>query len=233
MLKAFLLLSFYTSLAVGGLLQSSRLLQRPSSSNSCKYNNDSAVYEYLFSLIGLEQQRNSTSKFLDEDSLGIPRNFLSFFSNKFFSSNSSDGSERKLERRIAECTLTNEDKDGVTVRTLYLPLKDAEEYAKRIENAKEGTQIRRFSNKTDDESEADANIKVDFKCKTITIDDDTKKCSTCVYSEVMVPRRHMRFGHFGPATILECINGYDNNLGSSERPYFVQEVQNYHPICLA
>lgn len=232
MIKLLLLLSFYVSLAVSGFAQSSRSLQQSSLSNSRKNADSLALFESLFNLLSFEDKRQSISRFVDGD-LGIQRNLLSFFSDKFFSSNSSDKNKRTLERRVAECTLTYEDKNGVVAQTLYLPLKDAEDYAKRMENASEGTPGIKFFNKADDKSDVDSTKKVDFKCKTIILDDDTKKCSTCVYAEVLVPKSHIRYGYFGSATILECINGYDNNLGSSERPYFVQETPNYYPICIA
>ncbi|KAK1934768.1 hypothetical protein X943_001159 [Babesia divergens] len=159
---------------------------------------------------------------------------------KFFYSRKKDVSEdgelndKDLQKTVAECVLTHKENSEVLSKTIYLSLRDAEEYGKRLELAKH--------QKTEEPSIGGIKLglndtikdSVELKCKSVVIEDETKKCNACLYVEVLIPSKHVRYGHVGSASILECLNGYDNGLNpnSADRSYFINSRERYHPVCI-
>ncbi|EDO06846.1 putative integral membrane protein [Babesia bovis T2Bo] len=158
--------------------------------------------------------------------IGNPLNFFS--SQREDISDNLDTGKDKIQKTVAECTLTHESTSGLSKKTVYLSLKDAEDYGKRIEDAK-----KRMLTTSMEESPVKHSI--DLKCKSVVIADDSKRCQVCLYAEVVKPNKHIRYGHMGQSSVLECLNGYDTEVtdGSQRRSYFIISSANYHPICIA
>ncbi|GFE53691.1 transmembrane protein, putative [Babesia ovis] len=151
-----------------------------------------------------------------------------FYSRKSGATEGTAGDKDELQRTVAECTLTQEEGSGSKSKTIYLSLKDAEDYGRRIEDAK-----RRINSANVEDIPVKHNI--DLTCKSVVIDDETKRCHVCLYAEVLIPNKHIRYGHLGHTSVLECLNGYDNDLNknTASRSYFINSAVNYHPVCIA
>ncbi|GBE59743.1 hypothetical protein BOVATA_012360 [Babesia ovata] len=176
---------------------------------------------------GLVQDDNA------EAVLSSPLNF--FYSRKSEGASTMQPSNKDIQKTVAECVLTHHEATGPKSRKIYLSLKDAEEYGKRIEHAK--ARVRSETGMvTPARSEQSASRgTMDLECKSVIVEDDAKKCNVCLYAEILVPNKHVRYGHIGKSSILECLNGYDTELGrnSSSRTYFINAPTRYHPVCIA
>ncbi|ORM39672.1 uncharacterized protein BXIN_0118 [Babesia sp. Xinjiang] len=171
-------------------------------------------------VMGLAEEDNAKA-LLDE-----PLKF--FYGPKGDSSEADMSNEKNFQKTVAECLLTHEEDSVTKTKTVYLSLKDAEAYGKRIEDAK---------NKGEFGNEVHQNVRrhVQLTCKPVVIEDESKRCAMCLYSEILIPNKHIRYGHLGNTSVLECLNGYDNDLdkSSTARRYYINSADRYHPLCIA
>ncbi|CDR95859.1 hypothetical protein, conserved [Babesia bigemina] len=168
-----------------------------------------------------------------EAAMSSPLNF--FYSRKSEGSGSLQPSNKDIQKTVAECILTHHEAAGPKSRKIYLPLKDAEEYGKRIEHAKARVTPEPAMVTSARSEHGAARAPMDLVCKSVIISDDAKKCNVCLYAEILVPNKHVRYGHIGKASVLECLNGYDTELGrsGSSKTYFIDAPARYHPVCIA
>ncbi|GIX66210.1 uncharacterized protein BcabD6B2_56460 [Babesia caballi] len=174
---------------------------------------------------------------LDADiAAGLLETPLKFFYSRKNDSNSEPvPSEKDFQKTVAECVILHHEGAALKSKTIYLPLKDAEEWGKRIEEARLQAPVEPAPASPEAPAQNATRRPVEISCKPVTIEDETKKCNLCFYAELLVPQKHIRYGQVANTSVLECLNGYDNDIcrPSTARPYYINSAAGHHPVCFA
>ncbi|UKJ87776.1 hypothetical protein MACJ_000216 [Theileria orientalis] len=167
-----------------------------------------------------------------------PINFTEDSHSDISFSKSEFGSSKPHDNTIAECTISQDDSRANVSQKFYMPLKDAETFAKNFERnlnrLKSGDRPFKVLNLSN-ESESDdySNLQnLRIKCTPVSGNEVKDSCKACFYFEEMVYKRHFRFGHIVDCAVLECMNGYDKKLDNTSNGYYFNDFGKFHPICM-
>ncbi|KAK1442112.1 hypothetical protein BgAZ_401420 [Babesia gibsoni] len=164
----------------------------------------------------------------EEESTASMKEPLKFFyGKKGATEENSDSGIDDFTNTVAECEVAEEVKGRRIHKTLYIKLADAEDLLKRFEEAKLARNGQSGTSNALDKGEPE------ITCKAVVINDESRKCKSCMYVEELSKKNHVRFGTIRQSTILSCVNGYDDVLDprNQKKPWFIYSTAAYHPIC--